>query len=208
MADRIAGLAVVDRAHDVITTNMIISLSGKPGSGKSTVAEKLAAVLGYERIYIGEMRREMARKKGMTLAEFNTWSETHAEGDREFDLYIEKLGTERDNIVIESRTAFHFIPHAVKIFLDVSVEEGARRIWSSIEAGGNASRNEASGLTSYDDVLQSVQERLRSDSKRYRQYYGLDIFDRTHYDLYLDVTSLTAEEEFTTVLEFVRKKIS
>jgi cytidylate kinase len=37
---------------------MIISLSGAPGSGKSTVAKKLAEELGWERYYMGGLRRE------------------------------------------------------------------------------------------------------------------------------------------------------
>ncbi|HCJ52535.1 MAG: hypothetical protein A2898_00900 [Candidatus Kerfeldbacteria bacterium RIFCSPLOWO2_01_FULL_48_11] len=185
---------------------MIISVSGKPGSGKSTVAEKLAAALGFERIYIGEMRREMARKKGMTLAEFNAWSETNSEGDKGFDEYIEKIGKERDNIVLESRTAFHFIPHSLKIFLEVSDEEGARRIWGAIQQQ-KQKRNEAPGLNNYEDVLSSVKKRLQSDTKRYQQYYGLNIFEPSHYDLYLDATTLSPEIEFNQVLKFVESKL-
>ncbi|MFC1687233.1 (d)CMP kinase [Patescibacteria group bacterium] len=186
---------------------MIISISGKPGSGKSTVAEKLAAALGYERVYIGKIRRDAARKKGMTLAEFNTWSESNEEGDKEFDEYIAKLGREKDNIVIESRTAFHFIPHSLKIFLDVSNEEGARRIWRSLQDGDNKSRNEAKALDSYEAVLASVEARLKSDILRYQKYYKIDIFDPSHYDLFVDTTKLSQEEEFNRVVSFVQRKI-
>ena len=92
---------------------MIISLSGNPGSGKSTVAKRLAADLGFERFYIGRMRREVARKKGMTLAEFNKWGEEGNDADAEFERYVEELGKTKDNFIIESRTAFHFIPHFI-----------------------------------------------------------------------------------------------
>mgnify|MGYP003822174167 FL=1 len=50
---------------------MIISLSGAGGSGKSTIAMKLADKLGWPRYYIGGLRREMAARRGLTLAEYN-----------------------------------------------------------------------------------------------------------------------------------------
>ena len=50
---------------------MKLTLSGKPGSGKSVVADILAEKLNLKRYSVGNYRREMAKKRGMTLAEFN-----------------------------------------------------------------------------------------------------------------------------------------
>ncbi|XOU94332.1 MAG: cytidylate kinase family protein [Candidatus Kerfeldbacteria bacterium] len=186
---------------------MIISLSGKPGSGKSTVARKLAADLGYERIYIGGMRREVARKKGMTLAEFNKWGEEGNDADAEFERYVEELGKTKDNFIIESRTAFHFIPRSLKIFIDVSPEEGAKRIWGAIEKNSQPNRNEDSNLQSHEDVLQSIKERMKSDDFRYKKYYDIDIFEEKNYDLFLDTTNLNPEEEYQAVYDFVKEKL-
>ncbi len=186
---------------------MIVSLSGKPGSGKSTVAKKLASAIGYERVYIGRIRREAARKRGMTLAEFNAWSETHPEGDTEFDKRLEHIGKTKDNVIIEGRTAFHFIPHSLKIFLDISIEEGAQRIWNSIQETDAAERNEGSKLTSYEAVLDNVKQRIQSDNTRYQKYYQLDIFDKRHYDFFLDTTTLDPDDEFQRVYDFVRSKL-
>jgi len=46
---------------------MIISISGLPGSGKSTVAKILAEKLGFERIYMGAIFRKMADQKGVSI---------------------------------------------------------------------------------------------------------------------------------------------
>lgn len=182
---------------------MIISLNGKPGSGKSTIGTQLADALGFERVYIGGMRRDMARQRGMTLQEFNAWSETHPEGDTEFDEYLTRLGKEKDDFIIESRTAFHFIPHSLKIFLDVTDEIGAERIWHALQTGDEETRNEAPHLDSYEAVLVSVKDRLRSDQLRYQKYYQLDIFDPQHYDLFLDTSQLSIKEEFEKVHQFI-----
>ena len=64
---------------------MIIALSGMPGSGKSTVAKQLAEKLGWPRYYIGGLRREAARKRGMTLEEYNKLGETDPATDKEVD---------------------------------------------------------------------------------------------------------------------------
>ena len=163
---------------------MIISLSGNPGSGKSTVAKRLAADLGFERFYIGGMRREVARKKGMTLAKFNKWGEEGNNTDAEFEKYVEELGKTKDNFIIESRTAFHFIPHSLKIFVNVDPVEGAKRIWGAIEGNTQPNRNEDSDLKSQEDVLQSIKERIKSDDYRYKKFYNIDIYDEKNYDLF------------------------
>ena len=49
----------------------IITISGKPGSGKSSTADKVAELLGYARYSAGDEAREYIRKHHMTLAEYN-----------------------------------------------------------------------------------------------------------------------------------------
>jgi cytidylate kinase len=130
---------------------MIISISGAEGSGKSTIAKMLAEKLGWPRYYIGGIRREKAKERGLTLEEYNKLGETDPSTDLEVDEYQKKLGETQDNFIIEGRTSWHFIPHSFKIFLDVSFEEGARRIWGNLQK--DSSRNEGNNLKSYEDVF-------------------------------------------------------
>ena len=51
---------------------MIISFGGAHGSGKSTIAKKIAEKLSWPRYYMGGLRREAAQKRGMTLEEYRS----------------------------------------------------------------------------------------------------------------------------------------
>ncbi|NUM42573.1 MAG: AAA family ATPase, partial [Leptospiraceae bacterium] len=102
---------------------MIISISGAHGSGKSTVAQMLAKKLFWPRYYIGGLRREAAKKRGLTLAEYNALGETDPTTDTEVDEYQRQLGLSSDNFIIEGRTSWYFIPHSFKVYLDVSEAE-------------------------------------------------------------------------------------
>jgi len=64
---------------------MIISIMGNEGSGKSTIAKRLAETLHYKYYDMGKVRRELARAKGMTIVELNKYGETHPETDTEID---------------------------------------------------------------------------------------------------------------------------
>ena len=66
---------------------MIISISGNHGSGKSTVAKKLAEHLSWPRYYMGGLRREAAARRGMSLGEYNKLGESDPRTDLEVDEY-------------------------------------------------------------------------------------------------------------------------
>ncbi|HPY08698.1 MAG: (d)CMP kinase [Patescibacteria group bacterium] len=184
---------------------MIISFSGAQGSGKSTIAERLAKKLGWPRYYVGGLRREAAKKRGLTLSEYNKLGETDPETDLEVDKYQEKLGKEQDNFIIEGRTSWYFIPHSFKIYLDVEKEVGAKRIFGHLQQKND--RNEDVNLKSWEDVLASNEKRLESDRLRYQKYYQIDVNDLKHYDFYLDTTKFNQDEVFAQVWEAVKEKL-
>ncbi len=184
---------------------MIISLSGAGGSGKSTVAQHLSEVLGWPRYYIGGLRREAAAKRGLTLAEYNKLGESDADTDKEVDEYQKKLGETEDNFIIEGRTSWYFIPHSLKIYLDVDDDEGAKRVFGHLQQKNK--RNEDRHLNSIEAVKESIRQRLTSDNLRYWQYYGIDGQKRENYDFYLNTTGLNSEEVFQRVYAFVRSRL-
>jgi len=184
---------------------MIISISGAHGSGKSTIAQKLADALSWPRYYMGGLRREAAARRGLSLAEYNLLGENDAATDQEVDEYQKNLGLTQDNFIIEGRTSWYFIPHSLKIYLDVDEDEGAKRIFGHLQEKNE--RNEGDGLESVEAVKASLRQRLASDNLRYQKYYGIEVYDQAHYDFYLNTTNLSPEESFAQVYGFVRSRL-
>jgi len=181
---------------------MIITITGRPGSGKGTVGKMLAQRLKYKYFTIGGIRREIAKSKGMTLEEYNRLGEKKSFTDKPVDAWQKKYGRTKDNTVMEGRLSWYFIPHSVKIFLDVSLPEGARRIWHD----SSQLRQHEAKFFSHKSVIASLKRRIASDTRRYRRYYGVDIFNRRHYDLVVRTTNRTPKQVLQVILKHLNEK--
>lgn len=180
---------------------MIITITGMPGSGKSTVGKLLARKLRYRYYSIGAIRRAMAKERGMTLQEFNVFGEKHGFTDRQVDAWQQKLGRTKDNLVVEGRTSFYFIPRSVKVFLDADLMIAARRIFHD---RAHSRRFEASkSYTTVQQLAHGLRHRIASDTRRYRKYYRLNIFAKNHYDLVIDTTKQTPKQTEKTILDYL-----
>lgn len=146
----------------------------------------LAKKLKYRYYSIGQIRREMAIERGMTLQEFNILGEKKAFTDRDIDQWQAKLGRTHDNLVVEGRTSFYFIPHSVKLYFKTNLNEAARRIFHD---KAHVRLFEASKkYTNPRQLAHGLRHRMASDNRRYKKYYNLDIFDLKHYDLFIDTS--------------------
>ncbi|MCC6638924.1 AAA family ATPase [Candidatus Falkowbacteria bacterium] len=179
---------------------MIITVTGTVGSGKSTIAQNLAKELGFERIYVGGIRREIAKQRGVTLEEYNTWSQTHPEGDIEVDNKIKELMIGKDNVVLEGRVMHHFFPTAFKIYVTCDIEVAAQRILKDVQEG----RRDEEGTATLQEVMTSITTREHSDALRYQKYYNLNIHDTSVYDFVLNTTHLSPQEALDATLTAVQ----
>ncbi|MCU0679689.1 MAG: cytidylate kinase family protein [Planctomycetes bacterium] len=188
---------------------MIISISGSHGSGKSTLAQQLAEALKWPRYYMGGLRREAAKKRGLTLAEYNKLGETDPTTDLEVDKYQEELGKKEDNFIIEGRTSWYFIPHSLKIYLDVSPEVGAKRILKETKdtKNNNLRKNEDNNLKTIEEIQKSLKTRYKSDRLRYKKYFNIDVYNKKHYDFVLDTSNLNKRQVFNKIYQFVKQII-
>ncbi|KKP68132.1 MAG: Cytidylate kinase [Candidatus Moranbacteria bacterium GW2011_GWE1_35_17] len=184
---------------------MIISFNGDHGSGKSTVAKKVAEKLNYPRYYMGQIFRKLAEEKGMLLSDFQSLCDNDPSADKKVDEYSIELAKKEKDFVIESRTYWYFVPDSIKIYLKVDEREAAKRILKEIDA--NAARKaEDKNLDSLESIIISERDRTARDDKRYMQYYGINIRDEKNYDFVLDTSNLSKEEVFDKVMDFINSK--
>ena len=188
---------------------MIITISGTPGSGKSTVAKILVERLKAERIYVGGIRRQLARDKGMTLNELNEYAKEHPETDVDVDkksaAEAKQLDHDGKTVIVEGRTQFHFLPKSIKVFMTVSMDEGAKRIWKDLQDQEASSQRNEGSYASIEELIKGLKQREENDAQRYLKYYGFDHRDKKNYDFVIDTTNLTPEEVVGKIVEFVQK---
>jgi predicted cytidylate kinase len=144
---------------------------------------------------MGDLSRDLAEKKGMTIEEFNRWGETHPERDDLIDDYQKKLGKEQDGFVIDGRLSFYFIPDSVKIFIDADNNVRAQRRLQ------NPKSTESYG--SLEEALRNVLERDDMDRKRYLAKYGIDPYDKSHYDLVIDSSDILPDKIVDRIVLFI-----
>ncbi|EKD46426.1 MAG: hypothetical protein ACD_67C00239G0003 [uncultured bacterium] len=185
--------------------SLIISFNGQEGSGKSTIAKMVAEKLGFPRYYMGQMFRDMAAEKGMDLPEFRKICDVDPDFDKKVDDRVIKLSQEQDKFVIESRTAWHFIPNSIKIYLKVDSAVAAERIFKAISQDKNRI-NEDKTLDTVENIQKSILRRRKEDSERYFTLYNIRQDDEKNYDFIIDTTNLPIEKVFSEVMNFIELK--
>jgi cytidylate kinase len=163
----------------------ILTLSGDIGSGKSSVASDLQKLAGYDIIGTGKIQRAIAERRGLTTLELNRISETDRSVDDEIDNYVIETGKTQDNLIIDSRLAWHFIPSAFKVYLSVDPVIGAERVFG---AGRSDEHN-----PSLEATLQNNLKRQSYEDQRFYKLYNVHFRLFDNYDLIVD-TSYTAPE--------------
>ncbi|MBI3052072.1 nucleoside monophosphate kinase [Candidatus Woesearchaeota archaeon] len=164
---------------------MIITIAGDPGSGKSTVAELVASKLRLKHVSVGDLLRELAGRRGVSILEISRLAEKDRSVDEYLDSRQRQLAKE-DGLVVDSRLGWHFIPRSFKVFLKVSPEEAGKRIFS-------ARRKTERENTTLAATIENTKQRKQSERVRYKRYYNLNPFDMSHYDLVIDTTKMQPE---------------
>src|ERR1700744_840086 len=106
-----------------------ISVTGDPGSGKSTFARAVSERTGFRLITTGNIFRELAAEMGISITQLNELAEQQAKIDHKVDDYLVALNETRESIGLDSRMAWHFVKHTLKIRLTVDLDVAVKRIF-------------------------------------------------------------------------------
>ncbi len=171
----------------------IITIAGKPGSGKSTTSKKVAAELGYMHFSSGDLFRAIAKERGIDVYEINVLAETEKEIDRQVDKRLQEMGQTEHDLIIDSRMAWHWMPDSFKVYLDLDVNDAAERILKHADPKRLEAEHIPDTVEAY---AHQLQRRLDSESKRYFDLYGVNPYDTNNYDLVID-TKINNIQEVT-----------
>ncbi len=181
----------------------IITLTGKPGSGKSSTADRVAEMLGYTRYSLGEHVRELTHKQNLTLEEFNHRAEKKPDIDFRIDEKLREMRDKKD-MVIDARLGFYWIPESFKVYLDLDVDLAVARIFKDV--GTNAGREAArEGSPDVTTVMDNVTERMRSERARFKKHYGVDPYSIAHFDLVVDTARHSPQTVALTIFDNYKK---
>ena len=173
---------------------MRITISGPPGSGKTTACSKLSEKLGLEAVVFGKIFRELAAEKNLSLVELGAIAEQDPSIDKMIDSRILEIAKANENIILESRLSAYMcarndIP-ALKIYIDASPEVRMSRI--GVREGETV-----------EEACAKTVDRQKSEAKRYKMYYDIDIEDKSVYDLVINTDDLDPDQVVEKILEAV-----
>lgn len=186
--------------------NRIITISGEPASGKSTVIKKLKKDYeekGYNvHIFsVGHEFRKLAIEKGLSIEEFNEYMIKRGNIDQLIDSTVAKRGGEinskerpEDIYIFDSRLAFHNIPDSFSVRLTVDDEVAGKRVFEDNKRG------EEDSYSTLDEAIIKTRNRKENEVQRYAKRYGVNLQDPENYNLVID-TSYSSIEDISKVIE-------
>jgi CMP/dCMP kinase len=174
----------------------IITIAGSLGSGKSSTARSVAAALGFRHFSSGDLFRKLAAERGQSIEAINISAEAQRGIDLKVDDLLQNMYLAQDKLVIDSRMAWHWMPHSFKVFLVLDPDTAARRIFHNLQAGGRLSED----AKSVAEVRTSIDVRSASEQKRYAALYAVNPTDPLNFDIVIN----TKRNGLTAVTAIVR----
>lgn len=183
---------------------IVVCISGMAGTGKSTVAKKIAKKYNLKYYSGGDALKAIAAEEGYDTPSLGWWESPEGLGflaKREQNLKFDKLVDNKlieianqGNVLLDSWTMPWLIDHGFKIWLAASIDKRAERI---------AKRDKMDKLK----ALKVLKEKEAGTKNIYKKLYGFKLGeDFKPFNLILDTEKLVAEEVFY-VLSLVMEKI-
>jgi len=178
---------------------MIVTISGLPGAGDTTVSRLVADKLGYKLVTVGEMFKELAKTHGFENKDLSGFWKTE-EGSSESthheldDMQKEAVKNEKDLILNGRMAAFLIQEIELKIFLTASLDVRAKRV---------AQRDNAA----VEHIQEEIEKRAEIERSSWKKMYGFDYAaDLQAYDVIINTEHWSAEKIAEFIEEMITKK--
>ncbi len=183
-----------EKPNSVEAKKIIICISGMAGTGKSTLAKRLAQKYGLKYYSGGDALRALASEKGYCSSSNGWWESPEGlsfleqrKADASFDKAVDEKLLEyasQGNVLLDSWTMPWLVKGGFKIWLAASVEKQAERI---------AQRDKMT----VEESLDALKKKEARTKAIYKKLYGFALGeDFSPFSLILDTDNLSAEEVF------------
>lgn len=177
----------------------IITITGDHASGQGTLSNNLQSKLNYEIYRNGQYVRNLAKEKGMSIIEFQTYLNEHPDLDKDVEKSAAKYASTHDNLIIDAKLGWYAVPESFKIYLKVDIDVAVKRAFN------DAIRKNTESYANLEEAKEKILYRHREETKRWQEEYGVNRDDMSNYDLVLDTTNLNPDEVCKIVLEEYNK---
>jgi cytidylate kinase len=186
---------------DAQAKNIVICISGMAGTGKSTVAKRIAKKYDLKYYSGGDALRDLAAAEGFQSCSNGWWESSEGlifleerKKDPRFDKAVDERLLEyasQGAVLLDSWTMPWLVKDGFKIWLAASVEKQAERI---------AQRDHMT----IPEALQALKEKEARTKIIYKQLYGFVLGeDFSPFNLILDTDTLNAEEVFQVLCQVI-----
>lgn len=174
-----------------IEADCFVTVSGPPGCGATSLCTRLAEAMDCEYVSGGDIFREIAEERDLSLTQLSAKAQESDEIDRALDQHLRSVAEEQaetdEPFILESRLAGWIAGDYadIRIYLDAPEEVRKDRI---------SAREETAAEMGVREV---------NEAGRYQSYYEIDVENREFYDIHLN----TARWSPSGVFEIVRTAI-
>ena len=194
-----------EKTKNANVKSSVICISGMAGTGKSTLAKKLAAKYRLKYYSGGDALKALAAEEEYDTSSCGFWEspeglrflEKRAK-DSKFDKAVDEKLLEYatcGNVLLDSWTMPWLVKSGFKIWLLASMEKRAERV---------AQRDKLS----VEEAQQMLKEKEAKTKAIYKQLYGFSLGeDFKPFDLVLDTDNLNADEVFQVLCNVVENVI-
>lgn len=176
-----------------------MTISGHPGSGTSTLVSLLREAKGWSSLNGGELFRQEAKRRKMSLSEFGQLCKENLEVDRQLDALLKEEMMRTDDeapSIVESRLSGWW---AYKLGLSTP------RIWLEVDDLERAKRVQAREGGDLSSIVEANKQRSKVDEQRFDELYGLLPQQTEPYTHIINASDLNPQEVLALVLDILEE---